>query len=109
MGLSVVILAVSGSSPPLVVLFVLLFGGAYGTVSILRPVIARDLLGQENFGAKSGGLAALYMLAAASSAWLGALIWGVGGYGLMLWVLIALAGLGALFYSAAHRLGTRAL
>lgn len=109
MGLSVVILAVSGSSPPLVVLFVLLFGGAYGTVSILRPVIARDLLGQENFGAKSGGLAALYMLAAASSAWLGALIWGVGGYGLMLWVLIALTGLGALFYSAAHRLGTRAL
>lgn len=109
MGLSVVILAVSGSSPPLVVLFVLLFGGAYGTVSILRPVIARDLLGQENFGAKSGGLAALYMLAAASSAWLGALFWGVGGYGLMLWVLIALAGLGALFYSAAHRLGTRAL
>ncbi len=104
MGLSILILALAGSQPALVVGFVLLFGGAYGTVSILRPVIARDLLGEDDFGAKSGGLAALYMIAAAASAWLGALIWGAGGYGLMLWVLIALAGVGAVLYLGAHRL-----
>ena len=37
--------------------FVVLFGSAFGTVSILRPLLTREILGQRNFGAKSGVLA----------------------------------------------------
>lgn len=107
LGLSILILLLAGSERGLVVGFVLIFGSAYGTVSILRPVIARDLLGEADFGAKSGGLAVLYMAAAASSAWIGALIWGIGGYNVMLMLLIGLAALGALLFGAAHRLAAR--
>ena len=88
----------------MIVLYVLLYGAAWGTVSILRPVIARDILGQENFGAKSGSLALLLLTATASSAYLDALIWSFGGYILLLLVLIGLAALGALFYVFANRL-----
>lgn len=102
LGLSVLLLAVAGPNRAAVVCFVLLFGSAYGTVSILRPVLARDLLGEADFGAKSGGLAALYMLAAASAAWFGALVWSLGGYGLMLALLVALAALAAALYLGAH-------
>ena len=103
-GSSVAVLLAAGASLVLIGAFVVLFGSAYGTVSILRPVIARDLLGEENFGAKSGGLALLYLAASASSAYLGALLWGIGGYTLMLWILIAFAAMGAVLYTAAHHL-----
>lgn len=104
---SILILYVSGTERALVLAFVLLFGSAYGTVSILRPLIARDLLGEENFGAKSGGLAAMYMGAAALSAWLGALIWARGGYDVMLGVLIVLGVLGGTLYLSAHQIAQR--
>lgn len=104
MGGSVLCLSLAGTAKPLILGFVLMFGSAYGTVSILRPVLARDLLGEAQFGAKSGGLAAMYMLAAASSAWLGALVWGRGGYGLMLLLLLGLTLIAAGLYMGAHRL-----
>jgi hypothetical protein len=80
----------------------MLFAGAYGTVSILRPLIARDILGGRDFGAKSGALALPYLIGSASAPWLGAMVWGIGGYGLMFSLLIGLIALGALLYLAAH-------
>ena len=99
---SVTVLLIAGANPLLIGVFVLLFGSAYGTVSILRPVIARDLLGGDGFGAKSGGLAMMYLTSSAISAYLGSLIWDVGGYALMLAVLAVLAISGAVLDSAAH-------
>lgn len=104
MGTSITLLLISGDTRVVIFAFVLLFGSGWGTVSILRPVIVRDILGQENFGAKSGSLALLFLTAAAASAYLGALIWGIGGYGAMLGVLIVLAIMGAVSYITAHRL-----
>ena len=103
MGTSIAVLILAEKTPALLFLFVLLFGGSYGIVSIIRPVIARDLLGQHQFGAKSGAMALVYLSGSASAPLLGALLWSWAGYELVLPVLIgfAIAGLGLYLY--AHR------
>ncbi|MCP4469995.1 MAG: MFS transporter [Gammaproteobacteria bacterium] len=101
--LSVVMLIGAGVTPALLIAFVILFGGAYGVVSIIRPVIARNLLGERQFGAKSGGLALVYLAGSASAPFLGALVWSSGGYNLVLPGLIVLAVSGLGLYVLAHR------
>lgn len=103
MGLSVVMLLFSGSSPAFVSGFVILFGGTYGTVSILRPLLTRDILGEANFGAKSGALALPYLAGSALAPFLASLIWLGGGYDLMLLALLAVLVLGGLLYALASR------
>lgn len=100
--LSIALLAWSAALPALLAGFVILFGSAYGTVSILRPLLARDILGQENFGAKSGALALPYLAGSALAPYLGALLWGVGGYDLMLGAVFFMLALGSLLYRAAR-------
>jgi MFS family permease len=102
-GLSIVMLISAGLTPGLLIAFVILFGGAYGVVSIIRPVIARNLLGERQFGAKSGGLALIYLAGSASAPFLGALVWSRGGYSLVLPGLIGLALTGLVLYVLAHR------
>jgi predicted MFS family arabinose efflux permease len=96
MGLSILLLIGAGSMPLMLVGFVILFGGAYGVVSIIRPVIARELLGQAQFGAKSGALALVYLAGSASAPYLGSLGWAWGGYEAVLpgLILLAMSGLG---------------
>lgn len=105
MGIAAACLLLAGANLVMLAIFVALFGSAYGTISILRPVIARELLGVENFGAKSGALALLYLTASAASAYLGSLIWAAAGYEVMMGVLIALLALGAFLNVAARRIG----
>jgi predicted MFS family arabinose efflux permease len=102
--LSIAMLIGAGVTPALLIAFVILFGGAYGVVSIIRPVIARNLLGERQFGAKSGGLALVYLTGSASAPFLGALVWSSGGYDLVLPGLIVLAVSGMGLYVLAHRL-----
>ena len=104
LGGAVLLLKFAGSNLVLVAAFVLLFGSAWGMVSILRPVIARDVLGEERFASKSGSLALLFLAAAAVSAYFGAAVWSAGGYSLLLMVLVCLAALGAGFYALSNRL-----
>jgi hypothetical protein len=96
MGVSILLLIGAGSMPMLLIGFVILFGGAYGVVSIIRPVIARELLGESQFGAKSGALALVYLTGSASAPYLGSLGWSWGGYGLVLpgLILLAMSGMG---------------
>ena len=107
MGASILLLMGSGSSPGLLAGFVILFGSSYGTVSILRPVLAREILGGADFGAKSGSLALPYLAATASAPFLGSILWLAGGYDLMLSFLVGLAAVGCLLYWNAHRLTDR--
>ena len=107
MMLSVLLLIGAGTSPTLLVGFVILFGGGYGVVSIIRPVIARDILGEHNFGAKSGALALLYLAGSASAPYLGSLIWELGGYPTVLPSLIVIALFGLILYMLSHRLTAR--
>jgi len=102
--LSIAMLIGAGVTPALLIAFVILFGGAYGVVSIIRPVIARNLLGERQFGAKSGALALVYLAGVASAPFLGALVWNRGGYDLVLSGLIVLAVSGMGLYVLAHRI-----
>jgi MFS family permease len=107
LGISVLILNVSGATPALLVSFVILFGGGYGMVSIIRPVIARDILGEHNFGSKSGALALIYLAGSASAPFLGSIIWNIGGYELVLPCLVLLAIFGLGLYLSAHYFSRR--
>ncbi|UWP97612.1 MFS transporter [Aliiroseovarius crassostreae] len=105
MALSVLLLLLGAHSPASLTGFVLLFGSAVGVVSILRPLLAREILGAHNFGAKTGALALPFLAGSALSPFLGALLWKTGGYALMLAALVLVLGVGCLLYLGAHRLG----
>ena len=109
LGCSSLALMVAGPQTGLLVGFVVLFGGGYGMVNVIRPVIARDILGQNNFGAKSGALALFFLIGAASGPFLGSLIWEAGGYELVLPILIALSAAGLVFYLLAAGMNQRLL
>ena len=107
MALSVLLLIGAAVTPVLLVGFVILFGGAYGMVSIIRPVIARELLGERQFGAKSGALALVYLVGSACAPFLGSLVWSWGGYELVLPGLIVLAVFGLLLYLLAQKMADK--
>jgi len=107
LSLSLVLLLFSASSPAFLSGFVILFGSAYGTVSILRPLLAREILGEASFGAKSGALALPFLTGSALAPFLGSLIWNWGGYDLMLIALIGVLAIGGVLYALAHKLARR--
>lgn len=75
----------------LLALFVLLQGAAYGVICILKPLVAREILGERNFGAITGAMAVPYLLSFALSPYLAALVWQNGGYGWVLWGIFGCA------------------
>ena len=105
-GISILLLLNTATAPTLLVGFVILFGAGHGVVSIIRPLIARDILGENNFGAKFGAMALLYLVGSASAPYLGSLVWGIGGYDLVLPLLIALVMVGLGLYLIAQRLSS---
>lgn len=103
-GIAILLLIATSTTPALLVGFVILFGAGHGIISIARPVIAREILGGNNFGAKFGSMALLYLVGSASAPFVGSLIWEIGGYDLVLPVLIALVFAGLSFFLIAQRL-----
>lgn len=97
------LLAIAGQSTTLLVFFVAVFGSAYGMISVLRPVIARELLGADTFATRSGLLATVYLCFAALAPYLGARIWQLGGYQLVMLIVIACGLLGTLMYWSVHK------
>jgi len=82
--------------------FVLLFGSGYGIVSVIRPVIAREVLGDSAFGSKTGMLALFYLLGSAVSPFLGAVIWTISGYQSLLFSLLVFVVIGLTLYRTAR-------
>ena len=107
MAVSILCLMAASRVPILLPLFILCFGGGYGILSIIRPVIARDMLGEQNFGSKSGMLALVYLLGAGSAPWIGSLLWRIGGYSLVLPVLFLMMIVAMVLYFQAQRFTTR--
>ena len=81
--------------PLLAFLFVAVHGSGYGVTSITRPVVTAEHLGREGFGAISGVQASVFMGASALAPTVAALLWGLGGYDVVIMTCGALA-LGAL-------------
>lgn len=102
MGLASITLLFTSGGVGLLIGFVVCFGSAYGVVSIIRPLIAREILGEQDFGMKAGGLAAIYLIGGASAPFLGSLVWEIGGYDLVLKGLVGLAVVGLTLYLISH-------
>ena len=104
MGISMAILFVSGSSVLLLFLFIAIFGTTYGTISVLRPVIVKNLLGSKNFGLKSGYLASAYLSGTAIAPYFGSLIWKYFGYQNLILILLILGLLSWIIYIKVNKI-----
>ena len=103
MAVAIGLLFLSSTAAILAAAFVVFFGAAYGTLSIIRPVITREVMGEAHFGAKFGAMSMLYLSGSATAPYLVSLVWGVGGYDLVLPGLMVLAFAGLALYLAARR------
>ena len=83
-GLSCGLLLAAGASEFLIVSFAALYGASWGIGSVLKPLVTRDLLGVRNFGTVAGYLAVPFLAAIALGPFLGARLWEIGGYDLMI-------------------------
>lgn len=84
--LSSAILWMAGINLAFIYVAACLHGATWGLVSITRPTLIRELLGANDFGATSGSVAAFAIFGIALAPSLGAWLWALGGYQLMLGV-----------------------
>ncbi len=80
--------------PSLIAIFVLLQGAGNGVVSIVRPVLVATLLSRRDFGVVSGLVAVAFMAGSAFGPTIGSLIWGIGGYDLVITLAIVMPAIG---------------
>jgi len=90
----------------LVVAFVLLQGAGYGVTSITRPVIIGECFGHQHYGTLAGALAFPLTTAAALAPILGALVWSLGGYNLMLAFTLSAALIGCICMLVVRRINS---
>ena len=92
--------------PLLIFGFIFFQGAAAGITSIMKPAVTAAFLGKEGFGQVSGVLALFFMFGSAAAPTLASLIWGVGGYDLVLLMTLSAATIGTLAYGLAFRKAT---
>jgi predicted MFS family arabinose efflux permease len=101
---SVVLLLCAGTSPYLLVLFALVYGGANGMMTILRGTIVQDVMWTEGYGAVSGLLSLPSNIAKGIAPISAAAIWTIrGNYALVEWVVLAVSLLSAAGFVLAMR------
>ncbi len=84
LALAAVNLYLAGVAAVFAAAFVVLQGAGNGVVSIARPVLTAECLGRANFGAISGLVGLMFMLMMAASPVVASLLWGLGGYDLVI-------------------------
>jgi MFS family permease len=107
---SVLVLLYAGTSPYLLMLFALVYGGANGMMTILRGTIVQDAMWTEGYGAISGLLSAPSNIAKGIAPISAAALWTVQrNYALVEWVILGVslvstvAFLVAMRFAPAHR------
>lgn len=106
--LSVVILVFAGTSPYLLVLFSLLYGGANGMMTILRGTIVQDLMWTEGYGAISGLLSMPSNMAKGIAPISAAAVWSIKHKYLPVeWVILSVSLVSAVAFIFAIRLSRR--
>jgi MFS family permease len=94
--LAALVLWLSGLAPGLIFAFAALQGVAVGLMSVLRPVMTAQTLGQRGFGAISGAIAMAPLLGTAAAPFLGALAFEAGGGPALVALALAMAATAAL-------------
>ncbi len=95
--LAALLLLASGGSATLAFAVAAMQGAAYGTTSILKPVVTAQVLGTARYGVVAGWLAVPYLAGFALAPSLGALVWqAAGSFAMVLFAAaLAVAGLAA--------------
>jgi len=75
--------------PALVLVFAVAQGMGNGVISILRPVVTREVMGETGFGESAGAVARLSLFAFAVAPGLGAVLADLAGYGAVLALCVA--------------------
>jgi MFS family permease len=78
---------IAGVAPWFIFGFALLQGAAIGIMTILRPVLIADVLGNEGYGAIAGSLQVMPLMAGAAAPMVGGLLFEAGGA----WAIIGLS------------------
>jgi MFS family permease len=76
---------------PLIFAFALLQGAGIGAMSILRPVLTAEVLGERGFGTIAGALSVAPLFGAAAAPVLGAALLAQGGAGALIAAALAIA------------------
>ncbi len=100
---AVICLYYSAIYPWLLIPSIILQGSGIGIMSIMKPIVSRELMGGKNFGLKSGAISVPFFTGAAFSAFLASLLWAQGGYDLVLKVALVLVVLGLVAFLFAIR------
>jgi len=101
---SVAILMCAGTSPPLLILFAIVYGGANGMMTILRGTIVQDVMWTEGYGAVSGLLSMPSNIAKGIAPISAAAIWAIGGnYLLVEWTVLLVSLVSAVAFVMAMR------
>jgi predicted MFS family arabinose efflux permease len=95
MGLAAAILFAAGTFPVMALAFAILHGASYGMVSILRPMVIRETLGPQGFGAVQGAVVRPALLSFAAAPFVAALLADAMGYGAVIALCVAAQGAGA--------------
>jgi MFS family permease len=104
---SVLVLMCAGTSPALLILFALVYGGANGMMTILRGTIVQDVMWTEGYGAVSGLLSMPSNIARGIAPISAAAIWTVGSnYVPVEWTVLLVSLVSAVAFILAIRLTT---
>lgn len=90
LSVAALLMGAAAALPLLAVLFAVAQGMGNGVISILRPVVTRDVMGEAGFGETAGAVARLSLFAFAVAPGLGAVLADLLGYGAVI-VLCAIA------------------
>jgi predicted MFS family arabinose efflux permease len=106
---SVIILMCAGTSPALLILFAIVYGGANGMMTILRGTIVQDVMWTEGYGAVSGMLSMPSNIAKGVAPISAAAIWKIGGnYLAVEWTVLLVSLLSAVAFVMSTRLASAA-
>lgn len=105
---SVVVLLWAGTSPYLLIVFALMYGGANGMMTILRGTIVQDVMWTEGFGAISGLLSLPSNIAKGIAPISAAALWSIQqSYLAVEWTVLAVSLISAVAFIVAMRLAPR--
>ena len=94
MAVGVGALWLAGAAAQLVLVFALAQGAAIGVMTILRPVLIAQVMGQAGYGAIAGSIQVMPLMAGAAAPLVGGVLFGVGGAAALIWASAALITLG---------------
>lgn len=107
---SVLVLMCADTSPAMLILFAVIYGGANGMMTILRATIVQDVMWKEDYGAVSGLLSMPSNIAKGIAPISAAAIWTIdGNYAPVEWtvLLVSLVSAIAFFFRDTSRLGEK--